>query len=165
MFLLISCVRLLSGKVMKPQATSAVIAAALLSAVALSARAEPTRSTSLQADEIRSVLVGKRISYSPPGWVHVGIFEEFHHDGKWGGQLWGRAPVSFSGQWSIDGDQICVTADKGTVAEFWHSGPFCRTVWKDDENGALRAEYLGDQPSSRINFGLQTLTVSDLAAR
>jgi hypothetical protein len=147
---------------MKTRSTSLILATILLSAVGFSAWAEPLESTSLKAGEIRRALVGKRISYNPPGWADTAISEEFRPDGIWSGWLSGRGPISFSGQWLIKGDQICVTADKGTFAKRWHSGPFCRTVWKDQENGVLRTEYLGDQPSSPNAFGLQTLEVSNL---
>lgn len=147
---------------MKTRDTSFILAVLTLSAAA-SISAEAHESTSLRADEIREALVGKKISYMPPGSADTGITEEFYPDGRWGGIKMARGPSRFSGHWSIDGTQMCVMADQGTVAERWHSGSFCRTVWQDRTTGLLRIEYLGDQPSSTSNFGLQTLTVSDLA--
>ena len=92
----------------------------------------------LRSDEIRKALVGKLISYSPPGSADMGIHEEFHPGGTWRGILYGRGPIPFSGRWSIDDDQICVESDGGSAAERWHSGRYCRKVWQDRKSGELR---------------------------
>src|SRR4051812_34013041 len=91
----------------------------------------PEGSSPLKSDEIRKELVGKLITYAPPGSAGMGIHEEFHPDGIWRGTLYGRGPIPFSGKWSIASDQICVVADSGTAAERWHPGKFCRQIWRN----------------------------------
>jgi hypothetical protein len=142
---------------MELRRTSLIFGAILLSAIGFSAWAEPPESTSLEADEIQRAFVGKRIRYNPPGWADTTISEWFYPDGRWGGILSGRGPIRFSGQWSIRGDKICVTADEGTFAKRWHSGKFCRAVWKGRKDCALSIEYLANH-----TFGLQTIAVFDL---
>lgn len=116
----------------------------------------------LKASELRDALVGKLISYNPPGWADIGVHEEFHPDGSWRGILYGRGPIPFTGRWAIQGDQMCVTADSGTVAESWHKGEYCRKVWRNPKTGQLQIYYLPDQPSSPQRMGLQTISVRQL---
>ena len=119
----------------------------------------------LKSGEISKALVGKEIGYNPPGWADTAIAEEFYPDGKWGGMLAGRGPVHFSGRWSIDGGKMCVMADRGTIAERWHPGRYCRQVWRDRASGKLLMDYLPDQAPSRWKMGLQVLSVQDLPAK
>jgi len=121
----------------------------------------PEASSPLKSDEIRKVLVGKLITYEPPGSADMGIHEEFHPDGIWRGILYGRGPIPFSGKWSIEADQICVAADRRTAAERWHPGKFCRNVWRNRKSGELQLNYLRDQSSGSRKMGLQTITVHD----
>ena len=116
-------------------------------------------SSPLKSDEIRKVLVGKLITYEPPGSADMGIHEEFHPDGIWRGILYGRGPIPLSGKWSIEADQICVAADRGTAAERWHRGKFCRKVWRNRKSGELQLNYLPDQSPASRKIGLQTITV------
>lgn len=115
----------------------------------------------LRSGEIEKALVGKLILYNPD-MMDAGIHEEFHPGGVWRGILYGRGPISFSGRWSIVGDRICVQADKGTHAEHWHAGLYCRQVWQNPETGALLIDHLSDRPDSPYKKGLQVLVIRDL---
>jgi hypothetical protein len=147
---------------MRPPGVSLVLVIASICTADVPVQAEVRNGTSLKASEITKALVGKRISYNPPGWVDSAISEEFHNDGVWSGKLHGRGPVPFSGRWSISDNQICVAADKGSHAKLWHAERYCRQVWRIHNSSALQILYLGDQRSSPNKFGLQTLTVSSL---
>lgn len=122
----------------------------------------PEDSFPLKSGEIREAFVGKGISYTPTNSADMGIREEFHSDGRWRVVLYGRGPIPSSGKWSIADDQMCVAADGGTHAELWHSGRYCRAVWRDRKTGELRIEYLPDRPSSSLKMGFQTIAVDDL---
>jgi hypothetical protein len=111
----------------------------------------------LGSAEIRHSLVGKLIAYSPPGWADAGVSEEFHEDGKWRGIRYSRGPVDFSGRWSVEANQLCVVADKGSSAEKWHAGKYCRQVWKNKRTGRLLLAHLTGAD------GLQVLSVRGLA--
>jgi hypothetical protein len=112
----------------------------------------------LGSAEIRHSLVGKLIAYSPPGWADAGVSEEFHEGGKWRGLYLSRGPVDFSGRWSVEANQLCVVADRGSFAEKWHAGKYCRQVWKNKRTGQLLLTHLTGHPD-----GLQTLSVQHLA--
>jgi hypothetical protein len=110
----------------------------------------------LGSAEIRHSLLGKLIYYSPPGWSDTGVGEEFHEDGKWRGIAYSRGAVDFSGRWSVEANQLCVVADKGSFAEKWHAGKYCRRVWKNKRTGQLMLVHLSG------HSGLQTVSVRDL---
>ncbi len=110
----------------------------------------------LGSAEIRHSLIGKWLYYSPPGSADAGVGEEFHEDGKWRGTASSRGPVDFSGRWSVEANQLCVVADRGSVAEKWHAGKYCRQVWKNKHTAQLLLAHLTG------NSGLQILTVRDL---
>ena len=149
---------------MERQKARAVLAVVSLGVATLSVDAgEPRRALPLKPGEISKALVGKRISYVPPGWTDAGLEEEFHPDGIWRGLLYDRVPIPFSGRWSIDDGKMCVTADRGNFAERWHTGRHCRLVWKNRTSGELLIDYLPDQRSSSRKIGLQTLSVRELA--
>ena len=110
----------------------------------------------LGSAEIRHSLIGKLIFYSPPGWADAGIHEEFHEDGKWRGIYYSRGPVDFSGRWSVEANQLCVVADRGSIAEKWHAGKYCRQVWKNKHTAQLLLAHLTGVD------GLQIVSVRDL---
>jgi len=89
---------------------------------------------------IRRSLVGKLIS--SPGWADSGIQEAFRKDGAWGGVARMRGPVVFSGRWSVEANLLCVVADKGSFAEKWNPGKYCRQVWRDKRTGQLMLNHL-----------------------
>lgn len=122
----------------------------------------PSGLEKLGAAEIRKALRGKSASYSPAGWADAGLYEEYHGDGTWRGFLLGRGPIKFAGRWIIKNNELCVTADPGTIAARWHAGEYCRPVWRDRETAQLRMNYLADQPSSSHSMGMQTLRIRDL---
>jgi hypothetical protein len=78
--------------------------------------------------EIQEQFAGSIISYSPPGWADSAIQEVFYRDGTWGGLLYGRGPIGFSGKWAIQDNQICVTPDAKGIVENWFVGTRCRMV-------------------------------------
>ena len=112
----------------------------------------------LSSAEIRHSLIGKSIFYSAPGGGEGGVSEEFHEDGKWRGNYLGRGPVDFSGRWSVEVNQLCVVADRGSLAETWHAGKYCRQVWKNEHT----AQLIMAHPTGRS--GLQIPSVRDLAS-
>lgn len=122
----------------------------------------PAGAKQLNAAKIRKALIGKSVSYSPPGSADAGLHEEYHSDGTWRGALYGAAIIGFTGRWIIKDGELCVTADPRTIAEHWHAGQYCRQVWRDRGSSQLRMIYLTDQPSSSHNLGPQILHVRDL---
>jgi hypothetical protein len=112
----------------------------------------------LSSAEIRHSLIGKQASYSPPGWADAGIVEAFHEDGKWLGTYISRGPVSFSGRWSVEDDQICVVADRGSVAQKWHARKYCRQVLENKRTKQLLLDHVNGTPG----VGLQILSVRNL---
>lgn len=134
-----------------------------LHAPVLSAQGNIPAGTLVNAAGIRKFLIGKSISYNPPGWADTNMTEDFYPNGVWRGVLHGRGPMPFSGRWVITDRKICVTADEGTDFKKSHSGQYCREIWQDRKTGTLRTYYLWEEPSSLGGFGLQTLSVSHLA--
>lgn len=122
----------------------------------------PANTRALKSKAIKVALVGKHISYNPPGWADTAMTEEFHPDHVWRGVLYGIGIIASTGKWSIKGEQICVVADHESFAERWLKGQNCRKLWQDVDSGKLRIAYLSDRPFSPDNFGLQILTVRDL---
>jgi hypothetical protein len=110
----------------------------------------------LGSAEIKQSLTGKLISYSPPGWADAGAHEEFHKDGSWGGLRYSRGPDKFSGRWSVEANQLCVVADKGSSVEKQHPGKYCRQVWKNTSTGQLLIAHISGFDE------LQALSVQDL---
>jgi len=96
----------------------------------------------LSSVEIRHSLIGKLIDYSPPGWADADVSEQFHEDGKWQGAALSRGPIPFSGRWSIEADKLCVVSNRGSFAEKWHHGKYCRQVWKNKRTGQLLMAHL-----------------------
>lgn len=122
----------------------------------------PKHPVSLRQAEIRKALTGKLVSYSPPGWADAGVHEEYHSNGTWRGIRYGRGPIPFSGRWSIRNDQLCVQADKETIAVRFPSGQRCRHVWRDEATGRLWINHLTIGPSDSLGIGAQLLNISEL---
>lgn len=135
---------------------------ALITATVIPNANDPAGAEPLGTIEIQKALIGKSVRYSPPGSADAGMSEEYHSDGTWRGTLYGAGVGSFAGRWTIKNGEICVTADPRTIAERWHSGEYCRQVWRDRVLSQLRMDYLADQPSSSHNWGIQILEVRDL---
>jgi hypothetical protein len=110
----------------------------------------------LSSAEIRHNLIGKLIDYSPPGSADAGMVEAFHEDGKWWGTYLSRGPINFSGRWNIEANQLCVVADRGSWAEKWHAGKYCRQVWENKRIGQLLLDHLTGHD------GLQIVRVREL---
>ncbi|QCI92189.1 hypothetical protein [Novosphingobium sp. EMRT-2] len=148
---------------MRLRQACAILAAAPLSVAMSSAHAQHAEGAlPLKSSEIEKALVGKWIRYNPPGWADSDIHEEFHPDGKWRGSLSGLGPIYFTGRWSIEDDRVCVVADKGTFAESWHAGLYCRQVLQNRETEDLLIGYLPDRPDSPRKMGLQVVEVRAL---
>jgi len=109
----------------------------------------------LGSAEIRHSLVGKLISYFPFDLMDADVQEAFRKDGAWGGVVRGRGPIPFSGSWSVEANQLCVVADKGSDAEKWHPGKYCRQVWRNKRTGQLMLAHLTGA------HGLQTVSICE----
>lgn len=107
---------------------------------------------------VRALLSDKLVGYSLPGWADTEIWERFQSDGSWTGTHLGRGPVNFSGRWSIEGNRVCVIADKGTRIAKWFSGSRCRVIWREENTGRLSMEYLNPRDAS---YGPLSLEVRD----
>ena len=118
----------------------------------------------LDGAAIRQAMIGKAVRYSPPGSADAGVREEFHADGTWRGVRLGRGPIPFSGRWTIAKGSLCVTADRGSPAERWLTGRYCRTVWRSATTGQLRMDHLVHRPASVPATGRQILSVEVLPA-
>lgn len=123
----------------------------------------PTHPVSLRQAEIRKAVTGKAVSYSPPDWADSGVREEYHSNGIWRGIRYGRGPIPFAGRWTIRNDQLCVQADKETIAARFPSGERCRHVWRDEATGRLWIDHLMIAPSASPGVGAQLLTISELS--
>jgi hypothetical protein len=123
--------------------TSVIILAILASSVGTPATAQPSAPKKLaDATAISPALIDKYVSYSLPGWADAGLVEGFHADGRWDGTYLSRGPIGFSGRWKIVGDSACVTPDPETIVAKWFAGSRCRTLWRDENTGALLMEHL-----------------------
>jgi hypothetical protein len=111
--------------------------------------------------EMSSELVGKTISYSPPGYLDAGISEDFNVNGSWGGYYYSRGPVRFSGQWHIRNNQVCVTPDKEAIVAQWFSGTRCRAVFRIPGAGGLSIEGLDPRHADE---GLLPVSITNLPA-
>lgn len=107
----------------------------------------------LGSAEIRRIVVGKLISF-PPG-ADSGVQEAFREDGRWGGIARMRGPTNFLGWWSAEANQLCVVADKGSFAEKWNPGKYCRQVWRDKRTGQLMLHHL------TVPHELQTVSICE----
>lgn len=135
------------------------MAATILGAAAPVAGA--TGLKALNAAEIRSAIVGRSVSYVPPGTADTGVQEIFETDGRWHGTQYGRGPIPFGGRWTIEGDRLCVLDQSGRLQRVRNSAQLCRAVWRDQRSKALVMDYLYDhQPRTRYDFGPQQLAVS-----
>ena len=105
----------------------------------------------LDAGEIRSALLGRRISYNPPGWADTGMNEEYREDGAWRGIHLGRGPDNFSGRWRIANDRLCTTPETGL---YGRREEVCREIWRDARAGDLLMEHL-----LGVGRGLMRVTV------
>ena len=92
----------------------------------------------LDANEIRTALVGTTIGYNPPGWADAGAVETYHEDGTWTGIRLSRGPLDFRGRWQIVNNRLCTSAESGLVVP----RDVCRTLWRDPETGALLMEHM-----------------------
>lgn len=138
-------------------ATTALITATVIPNANDSTGAEP-----LSTIEIQKALIGKSVRYFPPGSADAGMSEGYHSDGTWRGTLYGAGVGNFAGRWIIKNGEICVISDPQTIAERWHSGEYCRKIWRDRISLKLRMNYLADQPSSPHAWGMQILEVRNL---
>jgi hypothetical protein len=127
--------------------TTHILVATLLSGISANACSAAERSRSLSAPEIRTALIDKMITYSPPGWADAGISEVFHSDGTWTGIYHSRGPIGFAGRWIIEDNEICVTPDAKAIVSKWFSGSRCRTVWRGANDKGLSIEHLDPRQS------------------
>ena len=95
----------------------------------------------LSPAEIRTALSGKRVSYAPPGSADAGVEEEYHSDGRWGGTVFGRGPIPFSGHWKVENGLVCVQAEEGRVGRLGADW-ICRALWRDGASGSLLMDHL-----------------------
>lgn len=90
----------------------------------------------LNGDEIRSKLIGRRISPDPSfANIHSDFVEQFLSDGEWASVRKHRGPIQISGRWAISGDMVCVTAER--------IGTQCRSVWISRSTGYLYLKDVG----------------------
>ena len=127
--------------------TTHVLVATLLGGIPANAVSGAERSRSLRAPEIRTALIDKTISYSPPGWADAGVSEVFHSDGTWTGIYYTFGPIGFAGRWIIEDNKICVSPDAKAIVSKWFSGSRCRTVWRGRNDKKLSIEHLDPRQS------------------
>lgn len=117
------------------------LASLLLTGTLTVAENGPIELKPLSSEEIQVVLAGKFALYSPSEWGDAGMLEEFRDKGRWSGVHFGRGLSSFSGQWKIKDDQLCIRVEQGLeIARLreW----FCRAVWRQDGSARLYMDHL-----------------------